>query len=77
MTDPTARLGALLAEAEFFKSRRSDSSGSCVEVATNLATTHDTILVRDTKNRQGGALAFPSAGWGAFIEGVQAGEFDL
>jgi hypothetical protein len=47
--------------------------GNCVEVAG-----HDgMILVRDTKNREGGhAQAFTAAGWRAFVASVQGGTFD-
>ncbi|MEE6257718.1 DUF397 domain-containing protein [Plantactinospora sonchi] len=45
------------------KSTRSDS-GSCVEVADNLP---GVVLVRDTKDRDGGTLAFGPAVWRAFV----------
>lgn len=67
----------LLTAAEFRKATRSNNSSSCVEVAKNLATTDGVVLVRDTKDRDGGVLAFTPAEWTAFTCGVRAGEFDL
>jgi len=49
------------------KSTKSDS-GSCVEVADNLP---GRVLVRDTKDRDGGTLAFPPAAWSAFVTKVR------
>jgi len=37
----------------------------------------DTILVRDSKDRNGPVLAFDRAVFAAFIDGVTHGEFDL
>ncbi|MFI6699285.1 DUF397 domain-containing protein [Streptomyces sp. NPDC050509] len=59
----------------WFKSSYSDNGGACVEVATNLATTHDTVPVRDSKNPQGPALALTPGTWAAFLGGVQQGAF--
>ncbi len=45
------------------KSTYSDGSGgNCVETASG----DSTILVRDTANRDGGALAFTASAWQAF-----------
>ncbi|GIG89933.1 DUF397 domain-containing protein [Plantactinospora endophytica] len=46
-------------------SRSSTNQGNCVEVADNLP---GRVLVRDTKDREGGTLTFRSASWQAFIE---------
>ncbi|MGX7676003.1 DUF397 domain-containing protein [Plantactinospora sp. DSM 117369] len=47
------------------KSTRSNgSSGNCVEVADNLPVR---VLVRDTKDRDGGTLTFGPAAWRAFV----------
>ncbi len=43
-----------------------------MEVADNLP---QVILVRDSKNRTGPALAFTPAEWAAFLAGVRDGEF--
>jgi hypothetical protein len=48
------------------KSSASDSD-DCVEVAI----TEGMIMVRDSKNRHGGQLAFSSNGWGAFLAAVR------
>ncbi|MEV0927932.1 DUF397 domain-containing protein [Streptomyces spongiicola] len=40
-------------------------SDSCVEVADNDPTT---VLVRDTKDRDGRTLAFPRLSWSAFVQ---------
>ena len=49
--------------------RSSNTGGNCVEVADNLP---DVILVRDSKDRSGGTLAFSPARWRAFLGGVGA-----
>nr|WP_082376146.1 DUF397 domain-containing protein [Nocardiopsis sp. NRRL B-16309] len=41
--------------------------GHCVEVAE----TPRTAMVRDTKNREQGHLAFSLAEWGAFVQDVK------
>ena len=46
------------------KSIRSTATGNCVEVADNLP---GRVLVRDTKDRDGGTLAFEPAAWAAFV----------
>ncbi|MFY1672783.1 DUF397 domain-containing protein [Plantactinospora sp. WMMB334] len=47
------------------KSTRSNgSSGNCVEVADNLP---GRVLVRDSKNRDGGMLTFGSQAWRGFV----------
>ncbi|MDG4829085.1 DUF397 domain-containing protein [Solwaraspora sp. WMMD1047] len=52
------------------KSSRSGNGGdTCVEVADNLP---GRVLVRDTKDRDGGTLVFGSGAWTAFIERTKA-----
>jgi len=46
-------------------SRSNGSSGNCVEVADNLP---GRVLVRDTKDRDGGTLAFGPSAWRSFVE---------
>ncbi|HEX8347370.1 MAG TPA: DUF397 domain-containing protein [Actinoplanes sp.] len=65
----------VLSAARFRKSRRSDNSGSCVEVAVNLAAGRGLVLVRDTKDRAAGVLALTPAQWSAFTSAVCAGRF--
>jgi len=45
----------------------STNGGNCVEVADNLP---GRVLVRDTKDRDGGTLAFTPASWRTFITQV-------
>ena len=44
------------------KASHSNGSGDCVEVADAASV----VLVRDTKNRDGGTLAFTADAWQAF-----------
>ncbi|MEU5550223.1 DUF397 domain-containing protein [Micromonospora sp. NPDC047793] len=54
-----------LTGARWHKSSKSgNNGGSCVEVADNLP---GTVLVRDTKDRDGGTLAFAPTAWQAFV----------
>ncbi len=55
-------------------SKCDNSSGNCVEVNLGLP---GAVAVRDTKDGDGAALAFTTAEWATFIEGVKAGEFDV
>jgi hypothetical protein len=48
------------------KSTRSASNASCVEVAV----TADAVGVRDTKDRDGGTLAFSRERWNDFLSGL-------
>ncbi|GAB4105791.1 DUF397 domain-containing protein [Micromonospora taraxaci] len=48
--------------------RSSNNGGDCVEVAANLP---GRVLVRDSKDRDGGTLAFAPAAWASFVEGVR------
>ncbi len=55
------------------KSSKSDTRPSyCVEVVG----TDRAVAVRDSKNPDGGVLAFARAGWAAFARGTKAGIFD-
>ena len=58
--------------------RKSSYSGSdggnCVEVGTGLP---GKIAVRDTKDREGPALAFGDQAWSEFVKGIKYGEFEL
>ncbi|RKR91528.1 uncharacterized protein DUF397 [Micromonospora pisi] len=51
--------------ARWRKSTKSgNNGGDCVEVADNLA---GVVLVRDTKDRDGGTLTFAPDAWRAFV----------
>lgn len=49
------------------------AGGDCVEIG-RLA--DGSVAVRDTKNREGGALVFTADEWSAFVAGAKAGQFD-
>lgn len=55
------------------KSSRSHGNGDCVEMA---ALPEGGVAVRDSKNPQGGTLVFTRSEIRAWVQGVQAGEFD-
>ncbi len=42
------------------------NGGDCIEIAVR-----DAVLVRDTKNRDGGTLAFSADAWRKFATGVK------
>jgi len=48
------------------------SGGACVEVQTRP----DAVLIRDSKNREGGVLSFDRATFGAFLSAVKSGRLD-
>ncbi|MFC8848604.1 MULTISPECIES: DUF397 domain-containing protein [unclassified Micromonospora] len=52
-----------LSSATWHKATRSGNT-DCVEVADNLA---EVVLVRDTKDRDGGTLHFTPTAWRSFV----------
>ncbi|MFF3112069.1 DUF397 domain-containing protein [Kitasatospora sp. NPDC057904] len=61
-----------LRSAMWHTSSYSAQAGNCVEVARGL---HGAIPVRDSKDPEGPALAFPAEAWAAFVAAVRSGEF--
>lgn len=59
----------------WFKSSYSSNGGQCVEVATNLLPSHDTIPVRDSKRADSPLLKLPAGAFSAFVDGVKNGRF--
>jgi Domain of unknown function (DUF397) len=49
------------------KSSYSGNGGNCVEVADAASV----VMVRDTKDRDGGTLAFPAGAWEAFTASLR------
>jgi hypothetical protein len=46
-------------------------NGNCVEVADGFP---GAVPVRDSKNPQGPALAFPAEGWSSFVAALKGGD---
>ena len=59
------------------KSSFSNNGGDCVEVSRSLLDTKGLLVVRDSKNPDGGQLHFTPGEWTAFLKGAAAGEFNL
>jgi hypothetical protein len=58
-----------LSKAEWRKSSRSNDTGHCVQIATNLP---GVVAMRDSKNPDGPALVFPPAEWSSFISNLRS-----
>ncbi|MCN9239565.1 DUF397 domain-containing protein [Streptomyces sp. RY43-2] len=58
----------------WFKSSYSGNGGSCIEVATNLVASCDTVPVRDSKNPNGPVLNFPTAAFSSFVTSLKRGQ---
>jgi hypothetical protein len=80
--------GACVEVGVWAKSSHSNAASGCVEATTvtsrdglqipaGKADTQKLILLRDSKNPDGGTLVFDEHEWSAFIAGVKDGEFDL
>jgi hypothetical protein len=63
-----------LRRAQWRTASYSGGNGSCVEVASNLP---GIVAVRDSKDREGPALAFTAEAWSELLRGIRDGEFDL
>lgn len=66
-----------LTNALWRTSSKSGTNGDCVQVATNLANLLGIVPVRDSKDPDGGLLAFSPDAWSEFTIAVRDGEFDL
>lgn len=55
------------------KASRSNTNGSCVEVATAPGA----VLTRDSKDKAGPVLTFSEADWRTFAGDLKAGTYDL
>ncbi|ARF81303.1 DUF397 domain-containing protein [Kitasatospora aureofaciens] len=60
-----------LKHATWRKSRFSGNQGNCVEVADGFT---GIVPVRDSKDPNGPALAFPAEAWTAFVAAIKTGE---
>ncbi|MCX5070116.1 DUF397 domain-containing protein [Micromonospora lupini] len=57
---------------QWHTSTRSGGNGACVEARY----TDHTAQVRDSKDRQGPALAFSAGQWVDFVQGIKSGQFN-
>ena len=53
----------------------SGDGGQCIEWAPSKAAATGVVPVRDSKDPDGPALAFPTDAFAAFVNAVKAGEF--
>jgi hypothetical protein len=64
-----------LTKAIWLKSTYSGAGGgNCIEVAGNLP---GITAVRDSKDRNGAALAFGAGAWAAFLRSIKADHYNL
>ncbi|GGX56738.1 DUF397 domain-containing protein [Streptomyces noursei] len=59
----------------WFKSSYSGSGGSCIEVATNIASACGVVPVRDSKAPEGPTLTVSTKSFSAFVAAVKNGAF--
>ncbi|GAA3049500.1 DUF397 domain-containing protein [Kitasatospora sp. NPDC058063] len=58
---------------DWFKSSYSSNGGQCIEVSDSMP---GIVPVRDSKDPEGPALAFPVDAWSSFVAAVRSGEFN-
>jgi hypothetical protein len=68
-----ASLDEIKVDGRMWRKSSISESGTCVEV--NLGS--QMVLVRDSKNPDGGVLCFSHPEWRAFLAGVRLGEFEV
>ncbi|MFE4591866.1 DUF397 domain-containing protein [Streptomyces laurentii] len=61
----------------WFTSSYSNNGGTCVEVATNLVASRDTVPVRDSKNVPGPVLDLSASAFATFVAAVKGDGCDL
>ncbi|MFE4519341.1 DUF397 domain-containing protein [Kitasatospora sp. NPDC056783] len=61
-----------LRSVAWHKSSYSAQQGQCVEVAIGSS---GQVPVRDSKDPEGPALAFPVGAWSSFVAAIRSGEF--
>src|ERR1041384_1135186 len=71
---PSPLLPAQLRAAKWRKSRHSNPSGNCVEMASLPG---EQVAVRDSHRPDGPALLFTRAAWERFLRGVRDGAGEL
>ncbi|MEU8622967.1 DUF397 domain-containing protein [Streptomyces sp. NPDC048623] len=57
----------------WYKSSYSSNGGECIEVATNLAASHHTVPVRDSKRTDGPVLGLSASAFSTFVASVKDG----
>jgi hypothetical protein len=70
--DDSAARGDGAARGAWRKSSYSGGGNNCVEVAAGAAT----VAVRDSKDPEGGELAFGASAWTAFTTAIKRGGYD-
>src|SRR5262249_59616934 len=71
---PSAAPPSLLRAAKWRKSRHSNPSGNCVEMARLPG---QRVAVRDSRRPDGPALLFSQAAWETFLRGLRGGASGL
>jgi len=71
---PSAALPLLLRAAKWRKSRHSNPSGNCVEMARLPG---QRVAVRDSRRPDGPALLFSQTAWETFLRSLREGVGDL
>lgn len=73
--EPTAPIEMLPAVAWHVSSRSANGGGNCVEAGPLLDGSRR-FAVRDTYDREGPVLLYPTTGWAAFITAVRSGRLN-